>query len=102
MKEIKEQLVDFIESYVNSLEDVLVDSDYLDEGYVEFNIPYVEGNEEERSTPSEDVAQIKALCKQLGVKVLKKYVINDGGDKYSVLRVDYPALVALFSKVVAS
>jgi hypothetical protein len=101
MKETKEQLVDFIESYVNSLEDVLVDSDYLDEGYLEFTIPYVEGNEEERNTPSEDVAQVKVLCKQLGVRVLKKYVINDGGDKYSVLRVDYPALVALFSKVAA-
>jgi hypothetical protein len=86
-------LKDFVEEYITDIDEFMNDDWFIDNGKVMFTIPYTENySSEDPARPSEDVAALENLLQQNGIKILRKGVMNDGGDKYTEIKVKYDDL----------
>jgi hypothetical protein len=86
-------LEDFVEEYITDINEFMNDDWFIDNGNVMFTIPYTENySSEDPAMPSEDVTGLKNILQQKGIKILKKGIMNDGGYKYTVIKVNYDDL----------
>jgi hypothetical protein len=86
-------LEDFVEEYITDINEFMNDDWFIDNGNVMFTIPYTENySSEDPAMPSEDVTGLKNILQQKGIKILKKGIMNDGGYKYTVIKVKYDDL----------
>jgi glutamate mutase epsilon subunit len=87
-------LNDFIEEYITDIDEFMNDDWFILDGKnVMFTIPYTENfSSESPAKPSEDVDKLVSLLQQKGIKILKKGIMKDGGDKYTEIKVNYEQL----------
>ena len=92
LKENK-SLENYIEEYIDNINDFTRGNTYIEDGNVIFTIPYTENfSSESPALPSKDVEGLINVLQQNGIKIVKKSTMRDGGYKYTLITVNYEDL----------